>query len=64
MNLDKHVSSEDLVVVEQFSPPPFFFPNEPLWLSKFLSFTQDQECRTEGKMGHWHKQIEDRQIHH
>ena len=27
MNLDKHVSSEDLVVVEQFfpAPPPFFF---------------------------------------
>lgn len=41
MNLDKHVSSEDVVVEYFFSLPFFFFPNESLWLSKFLSFTQD-----------------------
>lgn len=44
MNLDKHVSSEDVVVIEHFFSLPFFFfffPNESLWLSKFLSFTQD-----------------------
>lgn len=64
MNLDKHVSSEDFVVVEQFSSFFFFSQNEPLHLSKFLSFTQDQGCRVKGKMGHLHKQNEDRQIHH
>lgn len=65
MNLDKHVSSKDLVVAEQLCPlPSFFSPNEPLWLSNFLSFTQVQGCRTDGKNGHWDKQIGDRQIHH